>query len=430
MEQVFHPSCKNTMGDEAEQLAYVFLMSPRKPAFIFVFFTVALDMLAIGIIIPVLPKLVEHFMDGNTANAATMVGLFSTMFAATQFFASPVLGALSDRYGRRPVILLSNLGLGLDYILMALSPNLWWLFAGRLIAGVTSASVSTAGAYIADVTAPEQRAQKFGLLGAAFGLGFVIGPAIGGILGDMNLHYPFWAAAAMSLANFIYGYFVLPESLEPESRSAFTWAKASPIGSVKLLLSNRQLWSFGSAIFLSQLAHTVLPAIYVLYAGYRYGWGPGDMGWLLAAVGISTMIVQGALVKPIVKAIGERKAALVGLIAGGLGLVWYGSAAQGWLVWIGVPVAAFWGLFNATSQAIMSRNVTALEQGKLQGANASLMALANIIGPSLFAFVFATGIDPKLALNLPGLGFWLAGGILFAASAITYAVTRPTGTRA
>ncbi len=202
------------------------------------------------------------------------------------------------------------------------------------------------------------------------------------------------------------------------------------MGSVKLLLSNRQLWSFGSAIFLSQLAHTVLPAIYVLYAGYRYGWGPGDMGWLLAAVGISTMIVQGALVKPVVKAMGERKAALIGLIAGGLGLVWYGTVAQGWLVWLGVPIAAFWGLFNASSQSIMSKTVTAQEQGKLQGANASLMALANIVGPSLFAFVFATGIDPKLALDLPGLGFWLAGTILFAACAITYMVTRSTETRA
>ncbi len=402
--------------------------SHRTPAFIFVFITVALDMLAIGIIIPVLPKLIEQFMGGNTAEAAKIAGIFGTMFAVMQFFASPVLGALSDRFGRRPVILLSNLGLGLDYILMALSPNLWWLFAGRLIAGVTSASVATAGAYIADVTAPENRAQKFGMLGAAFGLGFVIGPALGGILGDIDLHYPFWLAASMSLINFAYGYFVLPESLKPENRSSISWSKANPLGSVKLLLSNRQLWSFGSAMFLSQLAHTVLPSIYVLYAGYRYGWGPADMGWLLAAVGISSMIVQGTLVKPVVKAIGERPAALIGLVAGGAALIWYGIAWQGWMVWLAVPVAAFWGLFNATSQAIMSKNVTALEQGKLQGANASLMALANIIGPILFAFVFALGIDPAQGWNLPGIGFWLAGAILFAACAITYVVTRPTGT--
>jgi MFS transporter, DHA1 family, tetracycline resistance protein len=398
--------------------------SARTPAFIFVFITVALDMLSIGIIIPVLPKLIEHFMQGNTARAAEMAGLFATMFAAVQFFASPVLGALSDHFGRRPVILLSNLGLGLDYILMALSPNLWWLCAGRLIAGVTSASVSTASAYIADVTAPENRAQKFGLLGAAFGLGFVLGPAIGGILGDIDLHYPFWAAAAMSLINFGYGYFVLPESHKPENRTAFTWSKANPMSSLRLLLSDRNLWSFGSAIFLSQLAHTVLPSIYVLYAGYRYGWGPAEMGWLLASVGISSVIVQGGLVKPVVKAIGERASALVGLIAGGIALIWYGTASEGWLVWLGVPFGAFWGLFNATSQAIMSKSVSAADQGKLQGANTSILALANILGPLLFAFAFARGIDPNLNWNLPGLGFWLAGAILFAACAITYGVTR------
>jgi MFS transporter, DHA1 family, tetracycline resistance protein len=398
--------------------------SARTPAFIFVFITVALDMLSIGIIIPVLPKLIEHFMQGNTARAAEMAGLFATMFAAVQFFASPVLGALSDHFGRRPVILLSNLGLGLDYILMALSPNLWWLCAGRLIAGVTSASVSTASAYIADVTAPENRAQKFGLLGAAFGLGFVLGPAIGGILGDIDLHYPFWAAAAMSLINFGYGYFVLPESHKPENRTAFTWSKANPMSSLRLLLSDRNLWSFGSAIFLSQLAHTVLPSIYVLYAGYRYGWGPAEMGWLLASVGISSVIVQGGLVKPVVKAIGERASALVGLIAGGIALIWYGTASEGWLVWLGVPFGAFWGLFNATSQAIMSKSVSAADQGKLQGANTSILALANILGPLLFAFAFARGIDQNLNWNLPGLGFWLAGAILFAACAITYGVTR------
>ncbi len=401
------------------------MSSPHRPAaFIFVFITVALDMLAIGIIIPVLPKLIERFMDGNTPRAAEVAGLFATLFAATQFFMSPVLGALSDRFGRRPVILLSNLGLGLDYIFMALAPNLWVLLIGRLIAGATSASVSTAGAYIADVTAPEGRAQKFGMLGAAFGVGFVIGPALGGILGGIDLHYPFWAAAFMSLVNFAYGYFVLPESLKPENRSAFTLAKANPLGSFKLLLSNRNLWSFGSAMFLSQLAHTVLPAIYVLYAGFRYGWGPSEMGWLLAAVGVGSMLVQGTLVKPIVKFMGERRAALFGLLAGGVALIWYGTAWEGWMVWFGVPIAAFWGLFNATSQSIISRSVGATEQGKLQGANTSIMALSNIIGPSLFAVTFAWGIEPTRAVAIPGAGFWLAGSILFLAAFITWAVTR------
>ena len=403
---------------------------PRKAVFAFIFITVALDMLAIGIIIPVLPKLIERFMDGNTARAAEFVGLFTTMFAVTQFFMSPVLGALSDRFGRRPVILLSNLGLGLDYIMMALAPNLWFLWIGRLIAGATSASVSTAGAYIADTTSPEKRAQAFGMLGAAFGLGFVVGPAIGGILGGMDLHYPFWAAADMSLLNFVYGYFVLPESHDVKNRSPFLWSKANPMGSLKLLLSNRQLWSFGSAIFLSQLAHTVLPAIFVLYAGFRYGWGPSEVGWLLAAVGVSSMIVQGGLVKPIVKKLGERITAIVGLTAGAVALVIYGIAWEGWMIWGGVPIAAFWGLFNATSQAIMSKNVSALEQGKLQGANTSIMAMANIIGPALFAFTFAATIEPGLATKLPGTAFWLAGGVLFFAAIVTFLDTRSRRTTA
>jgi MFS transporter, DHA1 family, tetracycline resistance protein len=401
-------------------------VTSRTPAFIFIFITVALDMLALGIIIPVLPKLIERFVDGNTARAATYVGLFSTMFAVMQFFASPVLGALSDRFGRRNIVLLSNLGLGLDYIVMALAPTLSWLFLGRILAGITSASVSTAGAYIADVTPPEKRAQTFGFLGAAFGLGFVLGPAVGGFLGNIDLHYPFWAAAVMSLLNFVYGLFVLPESLKPENRSAFQWTKANPLGSIRLLMGNRQLWSFGSAIFLSQTAHTVLPSIYVLYAGYRYGWGPQDIGIILAAVGVSSMIAQGTLVRPIVKLFGERKAALIGLLAGTTALLWYGTAWQGWMVWLGVPVAAFWGLFNATSQSIMSRNVSAADQGKLQGANTSVMAMADIVGPSLFAFVFSLGISPALGWNMPGLAFWLAALILLGAFLITLLVTRPT----
>jgi MFS transporter, DHA1 family, tetracycline resistance protein len=400
------------------------MTSTRSPAFIFIFITVALDMLALGIIIPVLPKLIEQFMGGDTARAATIVGLFSTLFAAIQFFASPVLGALSDRYGRRNIILLSNLGLALDYVVMALAPTLPWLFAGRIMGGITSASVSTAGAYIADVTAPDKRAQAFGMLGAAFGLGFVLGPALGGVLGEINIHYPFYAAAIMSFLNFIYGYFVLPESLKPENRSPFLWSKANPFASLQLLMSNRQLWSFGSAVLLSQMAHTVLPAIYVLYAGYRYGWNTRDIGILLTAVGVASMIAQGGLIKPIVKAVGERNAALIGLATGAIGLAWYGTAWEGWMVWFGVPIAAFWGLFNASAQSIMSRNVTAMDQGKLQGANTSIMALANIIGPSLFAFVFAWGIDPARSTPLPGIGFWLAAALLVAAGCVTYFVSK------
>jgi DHA1 family tetracycline resistance protein-like MFS transporter len=321
-------------------------------------------------------------------------------------------------------VLLSNLGLGLDYILMALAPALSWLFVGRIISGITAASISTAGAYIADVSEPEKRAQNFGMLGAAFGIGFILGPALGGILGSYNVHYPFWAAAAMSLLNFAYGFFVLPESLKPENRAAISWGKANPLGSVKLLVGHHELWGLGLVTFLSQLAHTSLPSIYVLYAGYRYGWGPDQVGFLLAGVGVASMVVQGGLVQPIVKRIGERPALLLGLICASLGMTWYGTAWVGPLTWIGVPIAAFWGLFNATSQSVMSQRVSASEQGQLQGAIASVTAFAGIIGPILFANVFARSIDPAYSFNLPGLGFWLAGFFLLTALLLAAFLTR------
>ena len=396
----------------------------RPAAFIFIFITVMLDMLGIGIIIPVLPKLIEHFLNGNTARAAEMVGIFGSAWAIMQFVFSPVLGSLSDRFGRRPIVLLSNLGMGLDYILMALAPALSWLFIGRLISGITAASVATAGAYIADVSPPEQRAKNFGMLGAAFGIGFILGPAVGGILGSYNVHYPFWAAAGFSLINFAYGYFILPESLKPENRSAFSWAKANPFGSIKLLATQRELWGLGLVSFLSQLAHTSLPSIYVLYAGYRYGWGPGQVGVLLAGVGVASMVVQGGLVQPIIKRIGERPALLIGLLCASIGMTWYGLAWEGSLVWLGIPFAAFWGLFNATSQSVMSQHVSASQQGQLQGANSSIMAFAGIIGPALFANVFAMSIDPVRNINLPGMGFWLAGFCLLLAFLLASFLTR------
>jgi DHA1 family tetracycline resistance protein-like MFS transporter len=399
-------------------------IKPRPATFIFIFITVALDMLALGIIIPVLPKLIENLVGGNTVRAAEIVGIFGTAWAIMQFLFSPAIGSLSDRFGRRPIVLLSNLGLGLDYILMALAPALSWLFVGRIISGITAASISTAGAYIADVSEPEKRAQNFGMLGAAFGIGFILGPALGGILGSYNVHYPFWAAAAMSLLNFAYGFFVLPESLKPENRAAISWGKANPLGSVKLLVGHHELWGLGLVTFLSQLAHTSLPSIYVLYAGYRYGWGPDQVGFLLAGVGVASMVVQGGLVQPIVKRIGERPALLLGLICASLGMIWYGTAWVGPLTWIGVPIAAFWGLFNATSQSVMSQRVSASEQGQLQGAIASVTAFAGIIGPILFANVFARSIDPAYSFNLPGLGFWLAGFFLLTALLLAAFLTR------
>jgi DHA1 family tetracycline resistance protein-like MFS transporter len=397
---------------------------PRRAALIFIFLTVMLDMLALGVIIPVLPKLVESFVGGDVATAATIVGVMGTVWALMQFFFSPVQGALSDRFGRRPVVLFSNFGLGLDYILMALAPNLAFLFAGRVISGITAASFSTAGAYIADVTPPEKRAAGFGLLGAAFGIGFILGPAVGGLLGDIDLRLPFWAAAGLSLANGLYGFLILPESLKPELRAKFSWRRANPIGALALLRNHRTLLGLSGVVFLYQLAHQALPSVFVLYAGYRYGWDQRVIGLTLAGVGVCSMIVQGGLVRPIVAAIGERAALLLGLVAGAAGFALYGLAATGPVFWIGVPVMALWGLASPAVQGLMTRRVAPDEQGRLQGAIGSIMGITGVIGPGLFTQTFAAFIGPERDWNLPGAAFVLAAGLLGAGAVLGWTVTR------
>ena len=395
-------------------------MNTRR-ALAFIFCTVALDVLALGVMIPVLPKIVLGFMDGDTAGAAEMFGLFATVWALMQFFCSPLLGALSDRFGRRPVILISCLGLGLDYIFMALAPSLLLLFVGRVVSGITSATIGTAFAYIADVTKPEERAKAFGLVGMAFGLGFVVGPAIGGLLGGLDPRLPFWVSAAACLANAAFGWFVLPESLPPERRMAFSWKRANPVGSLKLLGSQRHLLGLASVDFLGNFAHQVLPAVFVLYAGHRYGWGEATVGLTLAFVGVCTAIVQGALVGPIVKRLGARRAVVGGLLAGAVGMSIYGLAGTGPWFWAGVPVMAFWGVAGPALQDMMTRRVGGSEQGQLQGAASASRSIAGLIAPGVFAVLFASTID-----TVPGAAFLLAGGLLAAAAGVTWFVTTRT----
>jgi DHA1 family tetracycline resistance protein-like MFS transporter len=396
--------------------------SPRRAAFAFVFVTVLLDMFAIGIIIPVLPKLVEDFMGGDTARAAIMYGIFGTAWALMQFLFSPVLGSLSDRFGRRPIILLSNFGLGLDYILMALAPNLRWLFLGRVISGITAASISTAGAYIADVTPPEQRAAKFGLLGAAFGAGFVVGPALGGLLGDISPRLPFWVAAGFSLTNGLYGLFVLPESLKRELRMPFSWRKANPVGALKLLRSHHELWGFTWVTFLSNLAHAALPSVAVLYMGYRYNWDTKSVGLLLAGVGVCQIIVQGFLAGRVVKALGERQTILVGLVAGAAGFTIQAMAPNGAIYASGVIFMSLWGLMGPALQSVMTRLVSPSEQGQLQGANSSVLGIATLIGPLLFTQTFATFIGAHRDWHLPGAPFLLSALLLVSSLAVALRV--------
>lgn len=390
----------------------------RNAAVAFIFVTILLDMFALGLIMPILPKLVESFVDNDTASAARIFGLFGTAWAAMQFIFSPILGGLSDRFGRRPVVLLSNFGLALDYVLMALAPSLIWLFIGRVISGITSASVSTAFAYIADITPPERRAAVFGKVGAAFGAGFIVGPAIGGLLGHADPRLPFWVAAGLSFANTLYGLLILPESLPPERRSPFRWKSANPLGALKLLRTDRVLAGLSIANFVAQLAHVVLPSTFVLYATYRYGWSTRTVGLTLALVGVCAMVVQGAGIGPIVRRIGERRALLLGLGCGAAGFLIFGVAPTGPLFWLGIPVMALWGLAGAATQALMTQLVAPDQQGQLQGATTSVQSVSQLVGPFLFTLIFAYFIGAQAPLKLPGAPFLLASALLVLALVI------------
>lgn len=400
------------------------LRTPNRATFAFIFVTVMLDMLALGIMIPVLPKLIIAFEGGDRAGAASVTGLFGFIWAAMQFVFSPVLGTLSDRFGRRLVILLSNFGLGLDYVLMAMAPSLEWLFVGRLISGITAATVSTASAYIADVTPAEQRAARFGMLGAAFGMGFIVGPAVGGILGNFSLRLPFWAAAGLSLVNAAYGFFILPESLPPERRTEFSWQRANPVGSMKLLRSNGVLFGLAAATFLYYLAHESLPSMFVLYTDYRYGWSERMVGLTLAAVGVCSTIVSAVLVGPAVKRLGERQALLVGLAFGTAEFLCYGLAPTGALFLVGIPFGALLGLAGPSMQSLMSRRVESSHQGQLQGALSSLRGITGMMGPVLFTQIFAVAIRDASLPHLPGAPYLLAGALMVGGLLLSGRVTR------
>jgi MFS transporter, DHA1 family, tetracycline resistance protein len=393
-------------------------------AMIFIIVTVLLDFLAFGIIAPVLPDLIKTFEGGNIARASDMVGYFGLIWSLMQFLFLPVLGAWSDRFGRRPVILISCLGLGLDYIFMALAPSLKWLFVGRLISGITASNVSTAFAYITDITPPAERAKKFGMLGASFGVGFIVGPAVGGMLGHYNLRGPFWAAAGLSLANFLYGYFVLPESLAKEKRAKSAWHMANPLGSLTLLRSHPELAGLSVVVILYYLAHQALQSVWVLYTEYRFGWNTRDVGISLGVVGVSAVIVSGGLVGPYVKRFGERFSLLSGLFYGFLGFVGFAFTWKGWGMLAAIPFIGLWGVAGPAMQSLMSQRVDVSSQGKLQGAINSLRALTGMVGPVVFTQVFSAAISPEARVHLPGAPYYLAAILLIAAVAVAVVVTR------
>jgi len=396
-------------------------------AVIFILITVALDLVALGIIAPVLPNLIIRMEGGDIARASAITGYFAFAWATMQFLCSPILGAFSDRFGRRPIILLSCLGLGLDYIFMALAPTLAWLFVGRIISGITTSNISTAFAYITDITPPERRAKQFGLIGAAFGLGFVIGPSVGGLLGTYSLRLPFWVAAGLSLANVIYGYFVLPESLAPERRAKSAWHMANPLGSLTLLRSHRDLSGLASALTIFYLAHNALPTVFVLYTEYRYGWNERQVGFSLAMIGVFAAVVSGGLVGPYVKKFGERFSVLSGLCYGVLGFLGFALAWRGWFLLASIPLIALWGVAGPAIQSLMSRRVGHSSQGKLQGAINSLRSITGMVAPVIFTQVFAYAISPRTTLHLPGAPYFLAAILLTTSLFVAAYVTRGMG---
>jgi len=395
----------------------------RRAALAFIFVTAVLDIVAMGIIIPVLPGLIEDFV-GSNARAGVINGVFVALWAGMQFICSPIIGSLSDQYGRRPVILISCAGLSLDYMLMAVAPDLWWLALGRIIAGITSSSFTTIYAYMADITAPEKRARAYGLIGAAFSGGFVLGPVLGGFLGEFGPRVPFWFAAGLSAVAFFYGLLVLPESLPAEKRMRFSWKRANPVGSLILLRRHPELSGLSIVNFLLYFAHHVFSAVFVLYAAWRYGWGPREVGLLLALVGVLDMVVQGVLVGPVVKRLGDRTTMVLGLVGGTVGIAAMGSAPDGlWFIAAMLP-NALWGLAMPTLQSLMTRRVGEDEQGQLQGANMSVASIAGVMSPLFFGWVYSMSVGEHARIQMPGLAFYLAALSLLLAALIGWWVGR------
>lgn len=395
----------------------------RQAAIAFILVTAVLDIVAMGIVIPVLPPLIEEFA-GSTAQAGIINGVFIALWGLMQFVASPIIGSLSDQYGRRPVLLLSALGLAADYVLMALAPNLWWLALGRLIAGVTSASFTTVYAYMADVTEPEQRARAYGLIGAAFSGGFVLGPLLGGFLGEISPRAPFWVAGAMSGIAFLYGWLVLPESLPHDRRMPFAWHRANPFGAMRLLRSHHELVGLAVVNFLLYFAHHVFSAVFVLYAAHRYGWTAWEVGVLLAMVGVLDMLVQGLLVGPVSKRYGDRGTMVFGLFGGAVGLACMGFAPTSLAFVLAMFPNALWGFAMPTLQALMTRRVSESEQGQLQGANSAVASIAGVVSPLFFGWIYSLSVGDKPVLPTSGAAFLIAAFVLLGAALMGWFVAR------
>ncbi|HEX8789729.1 MAG TPA: TCR/Tet family MFS transporter [Polyangiaceae bacterium] len=378
----------------------------RRAGTAFVLVTVLLDTLGLGLLIPVAPRLVASFLNDDLGAASHYFGILVSIYAAMQFVFAPVLGGLSDRFGRRPVIFLSLLGAAASYLLSGFAPALWWLFIGRIISGITAASFSAANAYVADVTPPEKRAGAFGLIGAVFGLGFILGPALGGALGDQSLRLPYFVGAGLNFANLLYGLFVLPESLAPENRRPFSFARANPLGSLRMLSRHRIVLGLTGTMVCSFMAQWILQSVWALHTQARFGWSLRMVGVSLMVVGVATAIVQGFLVRSAVPRLGERRALVFGLVMSIAGHTLLGLADRGWMMMSFIFVLALGGLSGPAVQAIISREVPPTEQGELQGALNSLSGITAIVGPLIGTNLLAMFEAENAAVRIPGAPFF------------------------
>ncbi|MBO9683140.1 MAG: TCR/Tet family MFS transporter [Flavisolibacter sp.] len=400
------------------------MLHSRKAAMSFIFITLLIDVTGLGIIIPVFPRLIEQLTGGNISQASQWGGILTVIYAVMQFFFAPIIGNLSDKYGRRPVLLTSLVGFGIDYLFMAFAPTIWWLFLSRVIAGVTGASFTTASAYIADISSPEARAKNFGLIGAAFGLGFIIGPSLGGLLAHFGLRVPFFVAAACCLLNALYGYFVLPESLSKENRRQFEWKRANPVGSLTHLKKYPSVLGLMGSLVLVYIAAHALQSTWTYINIERFNWSEQKLGYSLGVVGAMTFLVQGVLIRYINPKIGNEKSVYIGLSIYALGMLAFAFANQSWMMFVFMIPYCLGGIAGPALQAILAGHVPRNEQGELQGALTSLMSLTSIIGPLVMTNLFAWFTKPDASIHFSGAPFLLGSILLLGSALIAYSVLK------
>jgi MFS transporter, DHA1 family, tetracycline resistance protein len=392
----------------------------RKAALGFIFITVLVDVIGFGIIIPVMPALIQELIGGDISAASEYGGWMMFAYAIMQFVCAPILGNLSDRYGRRPILLFSLLGFGIDYIFLALAPSIGWLFVGRIIAGITGASFSTASAYVADISAPDKRAQNFGMIGAAFGLGFIIGPLIGGLLGQFGPRVPFVAAAVLTLMNWLYGYFVLPESLPVEKRRPFEWKRANPIGSLMQLRKYPTISGLVISLTLVYIAAHAVQSTWSYYGIGKLDWDEKMVGYSLAFVGFMIALVQGGLIRLVIPKLGQERSLYVGLFLYSFGMVLFAFASTTWMMFLFTFVYCLGGIAGPSIQGIISSHVPPNEQGELQGALTSLMSATSIFGPPLMTGLFARFTRPSASIHFPGAPFMMGAILLLISALLAY----------